>query len=85
MPGARDLDAVLDLNRIRWRCRRGMLELDMVLERFLHRHMAELTESQRREFERLIRLEDQILWQRISGTDAGGTAIEGLLRDCVVR
>ena len=28
--------------RIRWQCRRGMLELDLVLNRFLERHFAGL-------------------------------------------
>ncbi len=27
-----------ELNRLRWQCRRGPLELDLVLERFLERH-----------------------------------------------
>jgi len=29
-------------NRIRWRCRRGLLELDLVLNAFLERHLDEL-------------------------------------------
>lgn len=29
-------------DRLRWRCRRGMLELDLVLNRFLERHLAGL-------------------------------------------
>ena len=27
-----------ELNRLRWQCRRGLLELDLVLERFLEAH-----------------------------------------------
>jgi len=27
-----------ELNRLRWQCRRGVLELDLLLERFLERH-----------------------------------------------
>jgi len=27
-----------EMNRLRWQCRRGLLELDLVLERFLERH-----------------------------------------------
>ena len=43
------LDFPLDdraLSRLRWRCRRGMLENDLFLERFLHRHGASLTARQ---------------------------------------
>ena len=29
-------------DRMRWRCRRGMLELDLVLNAFLERHLASL-------------------------------------------
>jgi len=27
-----------DFDRVRWRCRRGLLELDLILARFLERH-----------------------------------------------
>ena len=27
-----------ETNRLKWRCRRGLLELDIVLERYLHKH-----------------------------------------------
>jgi succinate dehydrogenase flavin-adding protein (antitoxin of CptAB toxin-antitoxin module) len=32
-----------ELERIRWHCRRGLLELDLVLNAFLERHLAALT------------------------------------------
>ena len=28
----------LEQHRLRWKCRRGLLELDIILERFLHQH-----------------------------------------------
>lgn len=31
-------------NRLRWRCRRGLLELDIILSRFLERYENELSE-----------------------------------------
>ena len=31
------------LDRLRWKCRRGMLELDEILNRFLDEHYAQLT------------------------------------------
>ena len=34
------------LERIRWRCRRGMLELDLVLTAFLERHLTRLEPRQ---------------------------------------
>ena len=35
-----------ELSRLRWRCRRGLLENDLLIERFFQRHEATLTGSQ---------------------------------------
>ena len=43
-----------DLDRVRWRCRRGLLELDLVLERFLERRYDALDDEQRRLFAELL-------------------------------
>lgn len=32
-----------ELNRLKWRCRRGLLENDLFIERFFRRHEAQLT------------------------------------------
>ncbi len=69
------------LNRLRWHCRRGMLELDMVLARFLEEKAPQLTLQQHQEFESLLTLEDQELWKRISGEAASGSGVERMLRD----
>ena len=34
------------LSKLRWRCRRGLLENDLFIERFFARHEATLTENQ---------------------------------------
>ena len=47
--------------RIQWRCRRGMLELDWVLQKFLERRYHDLTTTERQHFERLLALPDQLL------------------------
>lgn len=54
-----------DLNRIRWHCRRGMLELDMVLARFLDDNAGRMTPAQWQEFEQMLTQADQTLWQDI--------------------
>lgn len=71
-----------DLNRLRWHCRRGMLELDLVLERFLEENYAGLTVQQRQEFETLLELEDHELWQRVRGDAATASDVEQMLRGC---
>jgi len=35
------------LGRLRWSCRRGLLELDLILARFLDRHFDEMDVEQR--------------------------------------
>lgn len=71
-----------NLNRLRWRCRRGMLELDLVLERFLGENYAQLTARQQQEFETLLELEDHELWQRVRGEEPVTSIVEQMLRGC---
>lgn len=56
-----------ELERARWRCRRGMLELDIVLLRFMDKHYAELNEVELQQFEELLSLPDNELWDLIVG------------------
>lgn len=51
--------------RMRWRCRRGMLELDIVLQRFMDHHYDQLDEYQLELFEALLLLPDHDLWSKI--------------------
>ncbi len=57
------------LARLRWRCRRGLLELDIVLGRFVA-HYSELDEQQKVAFDELLDLPDTTLWDMISGKTA---------------
>lgn len=49
------------LSKLRWRCRRGMLENDLFLERFFLRHSQTLTERHGRALTRLMDLSDNDL------------------------
>ena len=55
------------LNRIAWRCRRGMLENDIVLARYLDARGALLTEDEIGMLDRLLDLPDNELWDIIAG------------------
>ncbi len=48
-------------SKLRWRCRRGTKELDVMLERFLDRHYPDLDEAGQAAFERLLEEEDDRL------------------------
>lgn len=67
--------------RIRWRCRRGMLELDIVLLRFMDNHYAQLDARQRELFEVLLTHADHDLWNMISGKlEAPDQAFQPILK-----
>ena len=52
----------LELKRLRWRCRRGMRELDQLLVRYLDREWRLAPEHERGLFLRLLETEDDKLW-----------------------
>ena len=56
-----------EVDRVRWHCRRGLLELDVVLTRFLERHFEKLSLQQRDAFSRLLDYPDNDLWDFVSG------------------
>jgi len=49
------------LSRLRWRCRRGLLENDLFIERFFARHEATLTQGQACSLQALMDLSDNDL------------------------
>lgn len=49
------------LRRMRWRCRRGMRELDVLLERYAVERLGTASTAERRAFERLLELPDPLL------------------------
>ena len=55
------------LQRVRWRARRGLLELDIVLGRFIDTHYAQLDEGERQAFETLLDMPDNPFWDMIAG------------------
>ena len=62
-------------SKLKWRCRRGMKELDLLLERFIERHREGLSTGRWPELESLLETEDDRLWdwlQDPSAPDACG-------------
>ena len=55
---ADSVDAALDPGRLRWRCRRGMKELDVLLERYLQRDLPASSSSEKAGFVALLELQD---------------------------
>ncbi len=69
-----------ELKRVRWRARRGLLELDIVLGRFIEAQYAQLDEAGRQAFDALLDMPDNPLWDMISGRlEAAPGEQQGLL------
>ena len=52
----------MNKNRLRWACRRGMLELDVLLLPFTEQEYLKLSEEDKTQYKRLIDCEDQDLF-----------------------
>lgn len=55
------------LDRLLWRCRRGLLELDIVLEHFVVSRFDALAEGEQAQFIALLEMPDNELWDMIAG------------------
>ena len=71
MSGGRRADPTsADVARVRWRCRRGLHELDGVLESFLQSALATLDADDFARFERILDLPDPELVAYLLGSSA---------------
>ena len=73
-----------DLSRLRWRCRRGMLENDLYVERFLQRFASSLTQRQALGLTTLMELSDNDLLDLHLGRKTPGQVDPALERDDVI-
>jgi antitoxin CptB len=68
-----------EVRRLSWRCRRGLLELDIVLERFSEKYLAGLSNTELSAFDSLLDLQDNefldVVTLRISAADIGALKI----------
>ncbi len=60
--------------RLLWRCRRGMKELDVLLERFARQHLPVAGGGERELFARFLELPDPVLAEYLLGDPAHGDA-----------
>ena len=58
-----------EIKRLRWRCRRGMRELDQLMLRYLDRRWPVADDAERGVFLRLLDCEDDKLWAWCMGRD----------------
>ena len=65
MDSATPLDA--EARRLLWRCRRGMKELDVLLERFARSELPTASPEERRTLDRFLELPDPVLVDYLLG------------------
>jgi antitoxin CptB len=73
------------VNRLRWRCRRGMRELDVLLGRYLDERWPHAQSAERAAFERFLELPDPEIYdlclRRSVSADAAMTRMAELLSE----
>ena len=58
------------LARLRWRCRRGMRELDVLLERYLQERYPSAPADEQETFRAILELPDPVLFAYVTGREA---------------
>jgi antitoxin CptB len=75
---------VSELDRVRWSCRRGLLELDLILDRFNQQHLAALDAERLQQFKELLALDDNdlldLIMERMPVADQRFAPVLGMLQ-----
>ncbi|MCW3173377.1 FAD assembly factor SdhE [Shewanella subflava] len=58
---------LMNIARVRWACRRGMLELDVLFQPFVEAHYQQLPDHEKQTFIRLLECEDPELFAWFMG------------------
>ncbi|QRN03947.1 hypothetical protein GH742_08710 [Legionella sp. MW5194] len=66
--------------KLTWQCRRGMLELDLLLNQFLNRQLDQLNEEQIAQFEILLQQPDPVLYSWLMGSVPANRDVEDIVR-----
>ena len=53
------------LSKLKWQCRRGVLELDLLLEKYLETAYAHASDEERSRFAELLKLDDTELFKAL--------------------
>jgi antitoxin CptB len=68
------------VRRMEWRCRRGMLEMDLLFVNFVSHYLASLSDGQIAALDKLLDLPDNELWNLVSeGEDVADLACSQVL------
>jgi antitoxin CptB len=73
---------LMNIARVRWACRRGMLELDVLLQPFIEAQYEAMTDENKKTFIRLLECEDPELFAWFMGHEQ---CQDPLLADMIVK
>lgn len=68
------------LSQLRLRCRRGMLELDLILQRYLNHHYSSASPAEQAQFLQLLELQDPELYPLVTGATPPSSEQQRLLQ-----
>jgi antitoxin CptB len=60
-------DELPSTNQLRWACRRGLLELDLLLNTYMDKVYDQLTDDEKRQFISLLDMQDQEMYEMLTG------------------
>lgn len=68
------------MKRLRWQCRRGMLEVDLILMRYVEQSYAQAAAAEQVCFERLLEESDQRLFDWLMGKAEPDLVFQALVK-----
>ena len=74
----KDTQKQAESRRLAWRCRRGLLELDIVLQRFVAQYYDSLSVAELSAFDTMLALPDNDFWALVSSENAQPINLETL-------
>ena len=70
----------MSLKKLRWKARKGIRELDILLQRYLDIHYINLNESEKKLFEEVLDIETYDLLNAISGKTSYNQKYENIIK-----
>jgi|HubBroStandDraft_4_1064222.scaffolds.fasta_scaffold404749_2 antitoxin CptB len=69
----------LELGRLRWRCRRGMKELDLLLGRYVEERFCSASNADQQAFRQLLNAQDTVIYAYFLGQERPPEPLAGLI------
>ncbi len=75
-----------EIKQLRWRCRRGTLELDLILLRYLDNHYLAADKAEQLAFQQLLALEDiELMAYLMADRQATDASLAAVVKRCQIK